>query len=112
MSSELEHWRINATVYKERVEEHSYISDPAKQIRRKLHTRVWHIEQVLGRGGFGEVRLERNKTDGQVRAVKRITRIGAAVNEMEWERELKALLEFSKPKVTFIGSFVDVANSS
>jgi len=100
MSSELEHWHINAIVYKDRVEEVYYISDPARNIRRRRQTRVWQVEQFLGRGSLGEVRLERNQEDGQVRAVKRITMMGTTLSNMECERELKALLEFSKPKVS------------
>jgi hypothetical protein len=32
--SDIEHWQINATVYKDRVEEIHYITDPARNIRR------------------------------------------------------------------------------
>jgi len=99
MSSELEHWHINATVFKDRVEEVHYVSDPVRNIRRRPQTRVWQVEQFLGRGGCGEVRLERNQEDGQVRAVKRITTMGTTLSNIECERELEALLEFSKPKV-------------
>jgi hypothetical protein len=70
--SDIEHWHINATVYKDRVEEIHYITDTARQIRRRQQTKAWQIEQFLGRGGFGEVRLEKNIEDGQARAVKRI----------------------------------------
>ena len=92
MPSDLHHWYIDATVYKDRVEEAHIISDPAKNIRRKRHIQVWQIEKLLGRGGFGEVRLEKNQDDGRMRAVKIIA--------TECEKELKALLEFSKPKVS------------
>ena len=98
MSSDLEHWYLNATVFKDRIEEVYYISDPTQNIRRKRHNRTWTVERSLGIGGFGEVRLERNKEDGQVRAVKRIV-TADSLSRDDCERELKALLEFSKPKV-------------
>lgn len=60
------------------------------------------MEQFLGRGGFGEVRLERNKEDDKVRAVKRIVTASTMLSNSKCERELKALLEFSKPKVSLI----------
>jgi calcium/calmodulin-dependent protein kinase I len=60
---------------------------------------VWHVEKVLGRGGFGEVRLERNREDEKARAVKKIA-TSTTMNNSECEKELKALLEFSKPKVS------------
>jgi hypothetical protein len=99
MSSDLEHWHIDATVHKDRVEEICYVSDPAKNIRRKLQTRIWSVERLLGRGGGGEVRLERNREDGNVRAVKKITIPDVDLSNSECEKELRALLEFSKPKV-------------
>src|SRR4051794_5703367 len=98
--SDIEHHYINATVHKDRVEEIHYITDPAKKIRRELHKRVWHVERSLGRGGFGEVRLEKNKDDGKERAVKRIATTSTTLSNSECEKELKALLEFSKPKVS------------
>jgi hypothetical protein len=102
MSSDIEHWHINATVYKDRVEEIHYISDPARNVRRRPQTKVWQVERFLGRGGFGEVRLERNTGDGKARAVKRITTTGTTLSNSECEEELKALLEFSKPKGSHI----------
>jgi hypothetical protein len=97
--SDIEHWYINATVYKDRVEEIHYITDPARNIRRRPQTRVWQVEQSLGRGGFGEVRLEKSKEDGKARAVKRIATTSTTLSNSECEKELKALLEFSKRKV-------------
>jgi hypothetical protein len=100
MSSDLEHWHIDAIVYKDRVEESYYISDSAKNIRRKLQTRIWSIERPLGRGGCGEVRLEKNRENGDARAVKKITIPDVELSNSECEKELKALLEFSKPRVS------------
>ncbi|CZR58612.1 uncharacterized protein PAC_08504 [Phialocephala subalpina] len=107
MPSEIEHWHIDATVYKDRVEEVHYVSDPAQNIRRKPRTITWQVERFLGRGTFGEVRLERNKADGSVRAVKRIATTNPSLKNSECERELKALLEFSKPKSREAAVFVD-----
>jgi hypothetical protein len=100
--SDIEHWYINATVYKDRVEEIHYITDPARNIRRRPQTRVWQVERSLGRGGFGEVRLEKSEEDGKARAVKRIATTSTALSNSECEKELKALLEFSKRKVSQI----------
>jgi calcium/calmodulin-dependent protein kinase I len=57
------------------------------------------VERFLGRGGCGEVRLERNKEDGKARAVKKITMTSPRMSNIDCEKELRALLEFSRPKV-------------
>jgi len=101
MSSELDHWHINATVFKDRIEEIHFISDPAKNLRRQRYKKIWEVERILGRGTFGEVRLERNKEDGQARAVKRILTNSMTLSKSECEKELEALLEFSKLKVDY-----------
>lgn len=61
MSSDLEHWFINATVHQDQVEEIHFVSNPAKDIRRKPQTTTWNVERFLGRGCCGEVRLERGR---------------------------------------------------
>lgn len=99
-SDDIDHWRIDAIVFKDRVEEIHYISDPARNVRRQQKKISWDVEKFLGRGGFGEVRLERNKEDGQARAVKRITTASNFLSNSECTKELRALLEFSKPKAS------------
>lgn len=98
--SDIEHWQIDATVYTDRVVEIHYITDSANNIRRRQDKKEWKIERLLGRGGFGEVRLQKNTKDGKVRAVKRIA--STYLSNEEYAKELKALLEFSKPKVSQI----------
>jgi hypothetical protein len=100
MSSDLEHFKINATVFNDRVEEFHFILGPTRNIRRQPQTTIWRIERFLGRGSFGEVRLERNEATGQARAVKRISTFGASLTTQECDGELRALLEISKPKVS------------
>jgi serine/threonine protein kinase len=102
MSSDLEHWHIDAKVYDDRVEEIHLISDPVRNIRRKPYVMVWHVERYLGRGSFGEVRLERNKEEDKVRAVKRVATSSSTLSQKECEQELTALLEFSKPKARLV----------
>jgi hypothetical protein len=54
----------------------------------------------LGHSSFEQVRLERNQEDRQVRAVKRITITSVTLSNSKCEKELKALLKFSKLKVS------------
>lgn len=67
---------------------------------------MWTIERLLGRGTFGEVRLERNTDNKEYRAVKLMWTADSALKS-SYERELKALLEFSKPKHKESAVFVD-----
>jgi serine/threonine protein kinase len=97
--TDIDHWKINATVYKDRVEEAHYITDPARNIAPSLQTKVWKVQKYLGRGAFGEVRLEENLAGKEARAVKRIITESTDLNSEHCEREIKALLEFSKPEV-------------
>lgn len=100
--TDIQHLHIDAKVYQDRVEELHYITDPARNIRRRPQTKVWHTDRVLGYGSFGEVRLERNQEDGKERAVKKIRTQSTPLSNREYEKELKALLEFSKPKASTI----------
>jgi calcium/calmodulin-dependent protein kinase I len=97
--SDIDHWQINATVYTDRIEEVHYITDSSRNIRQHPETKVWMIQRYLGSGGFGEVRLEKNIEDGEVRAVKRNMIKGTDMSSDEYRKEIKALLEFSKPKL-------------
>lgn len=100
--SDFEHWKIEATVHSDRIEEVHYITDPGRNIRRKRQIKTWRFDCLLGRGSFGEVRLHKDAEDGTVRAVKRIPVASTNLSNHEFEKELKALLEFSKPKVGWI----------
>jgi serine/threonine protein kinase len=114
--SDLDHHKLNAVVAPGFVIETHFVSDTKKGLRRKEVTKVWKVQQRLGKGGSGEVRLE-ERTEEQAgekdrRAVKRI--LTKSSNLKEYEQELKALLKFSKPKykeqavfVEFLGWFED-----
>lgn len=105
--SDLEHTKIDAQVFHGGVivEKH-YVSDPISGRRRVPKTKVWKVERLLGKGTFGEVRLEVNSEENKQRAVKRILANDSAF-KVSYERELKALLEFSKPKYKESAVFVD-----
>jgi serine/threonine protein kinase len=112
--SDLEHTKLEAHVYPGGiVVQTNYISDPITGQRRVPKTKVWRVERALGQGSFGGVRLEVHPEENEQRAVKRIWSTGSQFKKA-YERELKALLEFSKPKykesavfVEFLGWFED-----
>jgi ribosomal protein L15 len=98
--SDFERKRIKASVYDHIVLETHYISDPVKGIRRKPQIKKWRVGKLIGSGAFGEVRLETCE-DGTNRAVKKIKDVGGSFKMKKYEKELLALLEFSKPKVGY-----------
>lgn len=109
--SDFEHTKLEALVCPGMVVQMRYISNSTTGQRRVSQTQIWKVERLLGKGGFREVRLEAY-ADEQ-RAVKRIWATGTTF-KVEYERELKALMEFSKPKykesavfVGFLGWFQD-----
>jgi serine/threonine protein kinase len=111
--SDLDHHKINAQVNPWQVVETHYISDPSNGHRKVPRVKLWKVERVLGKGGCAEVRLETNREDDEKRAVKRMWTSGSTLKK-EYQRELMALLEFSKPKykeatmfVKFLGWFED-----
>jgi serine/threonine protein kinase len=111
--SDLDHHKINAQVNPWQVVETHYISDPSNGHRKVPRVKLWKVERVLGKGGCAEVRLETNREDDEKRAVKRMWTSGSTLKK-EYQRELMALLEFSKPKykeaavfVEFLGWFED-----
>ncbi|PMD31453.1 kinase-like protein [Hyaloscypha variabilis F] len=112
--SHFEHTKLDAHNFPGFVVQTHYISDPITGQRRVPKTKVWRVERVLGKGSFGEVRLEVCLEENERRAVRRIWATGSAF-KTQYERELKALLEFSKPKykewavfVEFFGWFEDL----
>jgi hypothetical protein len=101
--SDLDHKRINAQVHGNRIIETHYLSDPSKGIRRRPYIKTWTVQRVIGSGAFGDVRLETCE-DGTARAVKKLRSVDGSLEDKEYEKELLALVEFSKPKVTSINS--------
>jgi hypothetical protein len=54
----------------------------------------------LGRGGFGEVHLQSQESDKDAkRALKVIPTRGVKLSLEDCQRELTAMIEFTKPKV-------------
>jgi len=105
--SDFDHARLDAHIYPGGViVETSTVSDPSAGLRKVQETKVWKVERALGRGGYGEVRLHICAEAGKQRAVKRIWTSGSNLKRV-YEREVKALLEFSKPKYKEAAVFVE-----
>jgi calcium/calmodulin-dependent protein kinase I len=99
--SDSDHRRLEATVFPDHcVVESLVVSDTSRGLRRVPVTRVWRTERLLGRGGFAEVHLQSQDADkDSKRALKVIPTTSMKMSLDDCERELTALIEFSKPKV-------------
>jgi serine/threonine protein kinase len=67
--------------------------DPSKSRHEQDVTEKWHVQRIIGSGGFGTVRLEQSKNDGKLRAVKVIQKKVLAELPKHWDsaRELEAM---------------------
>lgn len=109
--SDLEHLRLDAAVYPDCIVEVHRVSNVARGLRKVPITKIWRTQKSLGRGAFGEVQLQVQDSDPNLkRAVKVIPTIGG-MSTSDYERELTALIEFSKPKVSIIYAFYTLSGS-
>lgn len=113
--SQFDHTKIDAQVIREAnlVIETHLVSDRVSGQRRVPKQKVWRVERIIGKGAFGEIRLEVLMEGSEQRAVKRLWTSGSTLKR-EYQRELEALVEFSKSKykeaavfVEFLGWFED-----
>ena len=97
---DFEHYKIESVFYPDYVQQIEYISDAARGLRRAKVERRWKRHQTIGEGGFGSVWLERDMGNlALARAVKTIKKSQIRQSMFDYKRELKAMAEFSKPKV-------------
>jgi hypothetical protein len=101
--SDIDHMKLEATIQPNCIVEKHKISDAARGWRGRTVENVWRTERVLGRGGFGEVHLQALDDDKEKKRALKIIR--GEQTAREYLRELKAMIEFSKPKVLKLRSF-------
>jgi hypothetical protein len=99
--SDSDYRRLEAFVLPDHsVVENHEISDASRGWRRVPITRIWRTERLLGRGSFGEVYLQSQDIDVNTkRALKVIPTTGPKMSRSDCQRELTAMIEFTKPKV-------------
>jgi hypothetical protein len=82
---------------------HTFI-EPHGRNRRIERKEYWRLERHLGRGGFGQVQLERctaGESRDMMRAVKIINKQSGSIRRkpMDFNRELEAIAKFSHNRV-------------
>jgi hypothetical protein len=96
--SDSDHRKLEAVILPDCVVQSHQISDTARGLRRVHITKLWRTERVLGRGAFGEVLLQALDNDTENKRAVKIIR-GVEMTQDEWQTELTAMIEFTKPKV-------------
>ena len=91
------------TEFRDSIITHTYLENDnaGRRFSREEH---WKSEQFLGRGGFGQVRLERciaeGKKQNSLRAVKIISKPLDPSSSFDFKRELATISRFSKDRVS------------
>ena len=91
------------TQFRDSITVHSYleINNVGVRFSQEEH---WKSERFLGRGGFGQVRLERCITKGvkqdSLRAVKIISKPSNPYKSLDFNRELETIAKFSNSRVS------------
>ena len=96
--SDSDHRKLEATILPDCIVESHQISDAARGLRKVHITKVWRTERVLGYGGFGEVLLQALDNETEKKRALKVIR-GVKMTQDECQRELTAMIEFTKPKV-------------
>jgi hypothetical protein len=75
--------------------------------RRSFRKQQWRLEKSLGRGGFGEVQLEKCITPGITQDTVRAVKVIDKRSSMDFNRELETIAKFSHDRVSQI-SVIDI----
>lgn len=98
--TDFDHRRLDAMVYSDCIVEVHRVSDIALGLRKVAVTKIWRTERILGRGAFGEVQLQVQDKDPESKRALKVIPTRERMSNAECERELTALIEFTKPKVS------------
>ncbi|VUC36342.1 unnamed protein product [Clonostachys rosea] len=95
--------KLDATFTDDVVCHTSYTFHPRNRHHRILVEEKWKAERYLGRGGFGQVDLQKcvqGSKEGQLRAVKKIVKkpYDDENKKINYDRELEAIAKFSHEK--------------
>ncbi|CAH0053811.1 unnamed protein product, partial [Clonostachys solani] len=83
----------------------SYTFHPRNRHNRIIVEEKWKVERYLGRGGFGQVDLQKcvqGQKEGELRAVKKIIKnpYDDETKRINYDRELEAIAKFSHEKAS------------
>ena len=94
----IDHYKLNTNFHADCTQHIRHVSDRARGRRKVEISEKWYRVRKLGEGGFGVVWLEveRVHEDQPERAIKEIPKKKAAVNKVDYKKELLALAKLSK----------------
>jgi hypothetical protein len=113
--SDLDHRRLDATVFPDCIVEVHQVSNIARGLRKVPVTKIWRTQKFLGRGTFGEVQLQVQDSDPNSKRAMKVIPTKGRMSTVDCQRELTALIEFTKPKVSTTYAFytfhINLANN-
>lgn len=94
----LDFFRIEAQCCESHVIHTTTVKDRTRNDARSVRIqRRWDNVTRIGHGAFGEVWLQ--KSEGDERAVKKLSKYGMEHSGIDYRRELEALTKFNNPRV-------------
>jgi hypothetical protein len=95
--------RLDTTIRQDGITVHTYL-EAEGIVRQKRSKEYWERERRIGRGGFGQVHLQKcigGKSEGRLRAVKILDKPSKPAVQKDLHAELEALAKFSRERVSF-----------
>jgi len=94
--------RLDTTIQQDGTTVHVYLEAEGarRQVRRKEY---WQRERRIGRGGFGQVHLQKcvhGRSEGLLRAVKILDKPQRSSMQKDLHSELEVLAKFSRERVS------------
>lgn len=93
-TSRLDRYKLNTEFTENTVTHRTIQSNPTMRQRRIEVLTTWVRERKLGAGAFGEVWLQREKTSGNLRAVKAISKRQLRTQEVDALIDLQDVCKF------------------
>ena len=100
LTDQIESYRLLTEFRDDHIEHRIPFSDRNRGIRKGYKKQRWiTLPRVLGRGGFGIVRLQRERKTAQLRAVKEVPHNSETASVIDPVRELIAMAALSKVSI-------------
>jgi hypothetical protein len=94
--------RLETEIFTNYIKHVFYVSGWSARERHVRKEERWVRDQFLGQGAYGVVyreRCDQDENNIKLRAVKQIRKFAVPGKELDYTRELEAIIKFSNPRV-------------